>query len=228
MFCSKCGAELTEDIVFCPKCGTKVSAVQDSESVKTEEDDKSQKITKDKVESKIKKALTLSSVKSDTERNGKNVVVSFMPETMYKLFFYGVLVGSIMTIPSGIGILGLLMDIFILKDRWASKVKGFIVDYDKQTIYIPECIVTYDTGFDIKKFWHNYRKGIEFNFDELKSLETDFQQEYKEKQVNDYKIINAVTKFGTIKIKMGFANSNFEKILDSLEDVIAYNEANQN
>lgn len=231
MFCSKCGAELAEGTVFCPKCGTKVMEVQDSEEVKTDEKDQSQETTKDKVEGKIKEALTLENVESGTERNGKNIVVQYMTPGMYKIAFIAALIGGIITIPEGVGILLILADIFILKYKFAAWVKGFIVDYDKKTVFIPEASVQFDTGFDFKKFWQTYRKGIEFKFEELKSLDAEYQRTVEESngnyQVKQYKIVTCVTTFGTVRVKMKATNPRFEQVLAGLEDVIAYNNANK-
>ena len=231
MFCSKCGAELAEGTVFCPKCGTKVLEVQDSEEVKIDENGQSQETTKDKVEGKIKEALTLENVESGTERNGKNIVVQYMTPGMYKIAFIGALIGGIITIPEGVGIILILADIFILKYKFAAWVKGFIVDYDKKTVFIPEASVQFDTGFDFKKFWQTYRKGIEFKFEELKSLDAEYQRTVEESngnyQVKQYKIVTCVTTFGTVRVKMKATNPRFEQVLAGLEDVIAYNNANK-
>lgn len=231
MFCSKCGVELAEGTVFCPKCGTKVMEVQDSEEVKTDEKDQSQKTTKDKVEGKIKEAFTLENVESGTERNGKNIVVQYMTPGMYKIAFIGILIGGILTILEGVGIILILADLFIFKYKFAAWVKGFIVDYDKKTVFIPEASVQFDTGFDLKKFWQTYRKGIEFKFEELKSLDAEYQRTVEESngnyQVKQYKIVTCVTTFGTVRVKMKATNPRFEQVLAGLEDVIAYNNANK-
>ena len=59
-----------------------------------------------------------------------------------------------------------------MKQKWAAKVKGFIVDYEKKTIYFPECNkITYDTGFPGIKNWINdFRSGKEISFTQLKSI----------------------------------------------------------
>lgn len=219
--CAECGEEMANEAVFCSKCGSNFFS-----NNTTEESKESESLNLKNVEGKIKDALTLESVEAGTERNGRNVVISFMSPTMYKIAFIGLLILGIIGFLQG-GVVVILIDIFVLKFKFAAWVKGFIVDYDKETIYVSKASVTFDTGFDIKRSWETFRKGIEFRFDELKTLDAEYEQTVEENnnryQVKSYKIINCVTTFGTVKIKLNASDSRFEKILTSLQDVLVYN-----
>ena len=197
MFCSNCGKKIEESRQFCPSCGQKLPIDSGKEAD-----------IKRKVEEGIVNILQTENTESGTERNTKNVIISFMTESMYKLFFYGSIVAGILTALQGIGIIWLIITFLIMKQKWAAKVKGFIVDYDKRTIYFPECnAVNYNTGFPGFKNWLNdFRSGKEISFRELKSISGSGERDIKQDDsgnyhVNDYNILNVITTFGSIRIK---------------------------
>lgn len=222
MYCPNCGKEIIDGSKFCSLCGKKIETAG-NENFKEQRN----------VEEVVINAVTAEDIENETERTGKNVVISFMTETMYKLFFYGSIVGGILTALEGIGIVWIILTLFIMKQKWAAKVKGFIVDYEKKTIYFPECNkITYDTGFPGIKNWINdFRSGKEISFTQLKSITGDAEREIKRDSngnynVNDYNILNILTTFGTIRLKIKFTDSRFEQIVDALNNVIDFNENN--
>lgn len=214
MFCKKCGSEIAYDVKFCPNCGNKTSLAAGE--------------LKEKAEKTIFSVIKPVEIEQTTERNDRNVVISFMSPQTYKIFFFGMIAIGIITLFSGVGILAFLLLFFVLKQKWAAKVKGFIIDYDKEIIFFPDCNVTYDEGFPgLKITLDEYRNGKEITFQQFKSVSGDFEREVKtddsgKVHVNDFKVLNISTTFGSIRLKMRFNDSRFEKIAESLENVLEF------
>lgn len=222
MICVKCGKELEEGTAFCPSCGTKVESNNSSSSTDSMSEGNMQDVNEDS-----------SGTNDIPTHNERNVVISFMSDSFAKICFWGLLILCIITIPYTGSIIPtiflIIVDIFILRPQFKTKVRGFRVDYDSRTITIPAYFsVTYDSGRDsIKDLINERRNGITFSFDELKSISSDGEREVKTDEkgnvtVNDYNILDIITTFGTIRFKLKHNDTRFNKVAQAISDVIDY------
>lgn len=177
--------------------------------------------------------LTLANDAQPNANEQKNVKISFMPDALSKVLFYGALAISIFGgITTIWGFIFVPLVLFVLKQKLDARAKGFIIDYDKKIIYFPDFIsVTYDTGSSLKTFFYDFRDGKEISFAELKNVYSG-GVEWEEKTdsrgistTTQYKILNITTTFGSIKFKLRHDNTRFEKIAESLYEVLEYKNA---
>ena len=82
MYCTKCGAEMQDDAVFCQKCGTKVSASEQTSTETTQQEvaKKTQKqpdVQKDSILKKVWSICTHGTTNPGNEKNQKGKKVKF-------------------------------------------------------------------------------------------------------------------------------------------------------